>query len=125
MDKEGSGWTAGGVEHQDDAGRACVWSPVTGEEGTRPHVHSRASAWTARCRRKAARDGASASGIRRGCHRPVDRRRVPRNMWVSAGDELPEKSPAALTAAAAAVAATRRRSGDEEGDRNETRSPKN
>ena len=123
MDKEGSGWTAGGIEHQDGAGRPCVWSPVTGEEGTRPHAHSRAGAWTARCRRKAARDGASASGFRRGCHRPVDRRRAPRNMWVSAGDELPEKSPAVLTAAAAAAA--RRSSGDGEWDRNETRSPKN
>ena len=109
MDKEGSGWTAGGVEHQDGAGRPCVWRPVAGEDSTRPHAHSRAGAWTARCRRKAARGGASAAGFRRGCHRPVDRRRAPRNMWVSAGDELPEKSPAALAAAVGGRRRLRRR----------------
>ena len=38
VDKEGSGWTAGGIEHQDGAGRPCVWSPVTGEGGTRTHA---------------------------------------------------------------------------------------
>ena len=58
VDKEGSGWTSGGIEHQDGAGRPCVWSPVTGEEGTRPHAHSCAGAWTASCRRNSARDGA-------------------------------------------------------------------
>ena len=116
MDKEGSGWTAGGIEHQDGAGRPCVWSPVTGEGGTRPHAHSRAGAWTTSCRRKAARDGACAAGCRRGCHRRVDRPRAPRNLWFSAGEELLGKSPAAVTAAA------RRRSGGGEGDRNETRS---
>ena len=41
MDKEGSGWTAGGIEDQDGAGRPCVWSPVAGEEGTRPHAPAR------------------------------------------------------------------------------------
>ena len=110
MDKEASGWTAGGIEHQDGAGRPCVRSPVTGEEGTRPHVHSCAGAWTASCRRKAARDGACASGCPRGCHQLVDRPRAPRNLWFSAGEELPEKSPEAVTAAA------RRRSGGGEGD---------
>ena len=35
-----------------------MWSPVAGEEDTRPHAHSRAGAWTASCRRRAARDGA-------------------------------------------------------------------
>ena len=116
MDKEGSGWTAGGIEHQDGAGRPCVWSPVTREGSTRPHAHSRSGAWTASCRRKAARDGACAAGCRRGCHRHVDRPRAPRNLWFSAGKELLGKSSAAVTAAAAA----RRRSGGEEGDRNET-----
>ena len=66
------------------------------------------------------RDGTCASGCRRGCHRRVDRPHAPRNLWFSAGEELPEKSPAAVTAAAA----VRRRSGGGEGDRNETRSPK-
>ena len=121
MDKEGSGWTTRGIEHQDGAGRPYVWSPVTGEGSTRPHGHSRASAWTASYRRKAARDGSCAAGCRRGCHRRVDRPRAPRNMWFSAGEELPGMSPAAVTAAAAA---TRRRSGGEEGDRNKTRSLK-
>ena len=96
-----------------------MWSPVTGEGATRPHAHSRAGAWTASCRRKAARDDACAAGCRRGCHRCVDRPRAPRNLWFSAREELPEKSPAAVTAAAAAK---RRRSGGREGDRNETRS---
>ena len=41
MDKEGSGWTARGIEHQDGAGRPCVWSPVTGEGGTRTHAPAR------------------------------------------------------------------------------------
>ena len=31
VDKEGSGWTAGGMEQQDGAGRAWMWSPVTGK----------------------------------------------------------------------------------------------
>ena len=100
MDKEGSGWTVGGIEHQDGAGRPCVLSPVTGEGSTRPHAHSRAGAWTASCRRKAARDGACAAGCRRGCHRRVDRPRAPRNLWFSAGEELPGMSLAAVTAAA-------------------------
>ena len=47
------------------------------------------------------------AGFRRGCHRRVDRPRAPRNMWCSAGEELPGKSPAAVTMAAAAA---RRRS---------------
>ena len=64
-------------------------------------------------------DGACVSGCRRGCHRHVDRPRAPRNLWFPAGEELPEKSPSAVTAATA-----RRRSGDGEGDRNETRSLK-
>ena len=125
MEKEGSGWTVGGIEHQDGAGRPCVWSPSPEKKArahTRPHAHSRAGAWTASCRRRAARDGACASGCRRGCHRRVDRPRAARNLWFPAGEELPEKSPAAVTAAATGV---RRRSGDGEGDRNETRSPKN
>ena len=70
-------------------------------------------------------DGTCAPGCRRGCHRRVDRPRALRNLWFSAGEELPEKSPATVTAAAAAAAAVRRRSGGGEGDRNETRSPKN
>ena len=59
-------------------------------------------------------------------------------MWFSAGEELPGKSPAAvtaadggsdgggwrLTAAADLAAVVRGRSGGGEGDRNETRSPK-
>ena len=50
--------------------------------------------------------------------------RAPQNLWFSAGEELPEISPAVVTAATVA-AAMRRRSGGGEGDRNETRSPKN
>ena len=46
------------------------------------------------------RDGACAAGCRRGCHRRVDRPRAPRNLWFSAGEELPEMSPTAVTAAA-------------------------
>ena len=38
VEKEGSGWTAGGIEDQDGAGRPCVWSPVAEEEGTRTHA---------------------------------------------------------------------------------------
>ena len=72
------------------------------------HTHSRAGAWTASCRRKAARDGACVAVCQRGCHRCVDRPRAPRNLWFSAGEELPGKSPAAAAAAAAAV--VRRRS---------------
>ena len=100
VDKEGSGWTAGGIEHQDGAGRPCVWSPIIGEGATHPHAHSRAGAWTASCYwRKAARDGACVAGCRRGCHRRVDRPRAPRNLWFPAGEELPGKSPVAVTAA--------------------------
>ena len=114
VDKEGSGWTAGGIEQQDGVGRPCMWSPVTEKGATRPHAHSRPGAWTASCRRKAARDSACVDVFRRSCHRRVDRPRAPRNLWFSAGEELPGKSPAAA----------RRRSGGEEGDRNETRSLK-
>ena len=88
----------------------------------RSHAHSRAGAWTASCRRRAACDGACDAGFRRGCHRRVNRPRALRNLWFSAGEELPGKSPAAVTAAAAAA---RRRSGGGEGDRNETRSLEN
>ena len=95
VDKEGSGWTAEGIEHQDGVGRPCVWSPVTGEGATCPHTHSRAGAWTASCRRKASRDGTCVVGCRRGCHRRVDRPRAPRNLWFPAGEELPGKSPVA------------------------------
>ena len=87
----------------------------------RGHAHSRASAWTASCQRKAAHDGACVAGCRRGCHRRVDRPREPRNLWFPAGEELHGKSPAAVMAAAEAA---RRRSGGGEGDRNETRSLK-
>ena len=66
----------------------------------RSHAHSRAGAWTASCRRRAARDGECDAGFRRGCHRRVDRPRALRNLWFSAGEELPGKSPAAVTAAA-------------------------
>ena len=41
VDKEGSGWTTGGIEQQDDAGRPCVWSPVTGKGATRTHAPAR------------------------------------------------------------------------------------
>ena len=98
VDKDGSGWTAGGIQHQDGAGRPYVWSPVTGEGATRPHAHSRAGAWTASCRRKALRDGVCVAGCRRGCHRRVDRPCAPRNLWFPAGEELPGKSPAVVTA---------------------------
>ena len=120
VDKEGSGWTARGIKQQDGVGRPCVWSPVTGKGATRPHAHSRAGAWTANCRRKAARDGACVAGCRWGCHRRVDRPHATRNLWFPAGEELPGKSPVAVTAAAA----VRRRSDGGEGDRNETRSLK-
>ena len=95
-----------------------MWSPVTREGATRPHAHSRAGVWMASCQRKVARDGACVAGCRRGCHLRVDRPRAPRNLWFPAEEELPGKSPAAVTAAA------RRRSGGGEGDRNETRSLK-
>ena len=52
VDKEGSGWTAGGMEQQDDAAQPWLWSPVTGKGSTRPHAHPRAGMWTARCRRR-------------------------------------------------------------------------
>ena len=68
------------------------------------------------------RDGACDAGFRRGGHWRVDRPRALRNLWFSAGEELPGKSPAAVTAAAAAA---RSRSGGGEGDRNETRSLEN
>ena len=69
----------------------------------RSHAHSRAGAWTASCRRKAALNGACDAGCRRGCHRRVDRPRAPRNLWFSAREELPGKTAAAVTAAAAAA----------------------
>ena len=62
VDKEGLGWTTGGVEQQDGAGRPWLWSPVTGKGSTRPHVQPRAGAWTASCRRREARDGACGAG---------------------------------------------------------------
>ena len=45
------------------------------------------------------RDCACDAGFRRGGHRRVDRPPALRNLWFSAGEELPEKSPAAVTAA--------------------------
>ena len=80
VDKEGSGWTAGGMEQQDGAGRPWMWSPVTGKGSTRPHAHPRAGAWTASCRRREARDGVCDAVCRRGCHRSVDRPRAPGNL---------------------------------------------
>ena len=74
----------------------------------------------ASCRVRTARDGACDAGFRRGGHRRVDGPRALRNLWFSAGEELPGKSSSAVTAAAA-----RSRSGDGEGDRNETRSLEN
>ena len=59
-----------------------------------------------------------------GGHRRVDRPSALRNLWFSAGEELPGKSLAAVTATAVAAAVVRRRSGGGEGDQNETRSPK-
>ena len=76
------------------------------------------------CWRRHSRDGAWDASFRRGGHRRVDRPSTLRNLWFSAGEELPGKSPAAVTAAAAAAAVVRRRFGGGEGDRNETRSPK-
>ena len=91
VDKEGLGWTAGGIEQQDGAGRAWMWSPDIGKWPMRPHAHPRAGAWTAGCRREAARDGACVAVFRRGCHRRVDRPRAPRNLRFSAGEELAGK----------------------------------
>ena len=51
------------------------------------------------CRRRHARDGAWDVGFRRCGHRRVDRPSALRNLWFSAGEELPGKSPAAVTAA--------------------------
>ena len=96
VDKEGSGWTAGGIEQQDGAGGSCVWSLVTIKGATCPHAHSRAGAWTASCWRKAARDGTCVAGCRWGCHRRVDRPRAPRNLWFPVGEELPGTSSAAV-----------------------------
>ena len=102
VDKEGSGWTVGVMEQQDGAGRAWMWSPVTGKWSTHPHAHPRAGAWTASCRREAARDSACVAGFRWGCHFHVDRPRAPRNLRFLAGEELIGKSPVAAV----------RRSGD-------------
>ena len=102
MDKEGSGWTVGGIEQQDGAGRAWMWSPNTGKWPTRPHTHPSASAWTASYRREAARDCACVAVFQRGCHRRVDRPRAPRNLRFPTGEELVGKSPAVAVAAAAA-----------------------
>ena len=63
VDKEGSGWTTGGMEQQDDAGQPWLWSPVTGKGSTPTQ----------------ARDGACSASYRRGCHQNVDRSRAPRN----------------------------------------------
>ena len=65
-----------------------------------PTWHSRAGAWAASCRRRDARGGACDAGFRRGGHRRVDRPSALRNLWFSAGEELPGKSPAAVTAVA-------------------------
>ena len=86
VDEEGSGWTAGGIEQQDGAGRPCMWSPVTRKGATRPHAHSRFGAWTTSCLRKEARDGACVAVCRRGFHRRVDQPRAPRNLWFLAGE---------------------------------------
>ena len=53
------------------------------------HAPTRAGVWTTSCRREAARDGAC--GLRRGCHRRVDRSRAPRNLRFLAGEELAGK----------------------------------
>ena len=105
---------------RDKAARRC-WTTlyVKSRHRKRSHVHSRAGSWTASCWRKAARDGACVDVFRRGCHRRVDLPRAPRNLWFPAGEELPGKSAAVVTAVAAAA---RRRSGSGKGDRNETRS---
>ena len=49
--------------------------------------------------REDARDGAWEVGFRRGGHRRVDRPSTLRTIWFSAGEKLPGKSPAAVTAA--------------------------
>ena len=41
VDEEGLGWTVGGIEQQDDAGRPCMWSTVTGKGATRTHAPAR------------------------------------------------------------------------------------
>ena len=64
VDKEGSGWTAEGIEQQDGVGQAWTWSPGTGKWPTSPHAHPSAGAWTAGCRRKEARDGACVAVFR-------------------------------------------------------------
>ena len=79
VDKEGSGWTVGGMEQEDDAGRAWIWSPITGKWSTRPHAHPGAGAPMVGYRREAARDGAWGAVFRRGCHRRVDWLCAPRN----------------------------------------------
>ena len=38
VDKEGSGWTAGGMDQQDGARKPWLWSPVTEKGSTRTHV---------------------------------------------------------------------------------------
>ena len=65
----------------------------------RPHVHPHTGAWTASCRREAARDSACGAVFRRGCHRRVDRPCAPRNMRFPAIEELAGKSLVAATAA--------------------------
>ena len=95
VDKEGSGWTAGGIVQQDGTGRAWTWSLGTGKWPTRPHAPPRAGAWTAGCRREATRDGACVAIFRRGCHWRVDWPRAPRNLRFLVGEELVGKSQAA------------------------------
>ena len=41
VDKEGLGWTAGGIEQQNGAGQPCMWSPVTEKGATRTHAPTR------------------------------------------------------------------------------------
>ena len=71
------------------------------EKEPRAHTRTHAPARGRRgCRRRHERDGAWDAGFRWGGHRRVDRPSTLRNLWFSAGEELPGKLPAAVTAAA-------------------------
>ena len=79
VDKEGSRWTAGGMEQQDDAAQPWLWSPVTGKGSTRPHAHPRARHVDGKMPEEV-RDSTCGAGCRRGCHQGVDWPCALRNM---------------------------------------------
>ena len=66
VDKEGSGWTARGMEQQDGVGRPWMWSPITGKGSTCTHTPARGRQASVERRHVTARAVLFADGVATG-----------------------------------------------------------